>query len=317
LCRWACALRGWACLTAAESQPAHPCPPEARFSAPFLISLCLNAFPSPHSSFRMVVTPYMRGFDRPMAFVLMGLLSTCAAAGGFAWKWGANAQSCTAACSDAGLVCVKEFTKIGDQAAFEAASNRSDMCGGGYGDEPGDPAPYQYGDGSGASCWWHGPQIDIDPDWLRPDPTCDAAYGTPSRPIFRLCSCQCAAGSFSPSDTQPGPCPRYDTIPTLSFHLRLSKARPTQLFLSMFFSRPWPSSVSDSPNPLIVVSQANGKMVRDSLSAKTAWPASSRPRLVRHQTRAKTALSTPTPLLPRVYTMTARLTLVLPAPVSL
>jgi len=52
-----------------------------------------------------------------------------------------------------------------------------------------------------------------------------------------------------------------------------------------------PSSVSDSPNPLTVVSQANGKMVRDSLSAKTAWPASSRPRLVRHQTRAKTVLS--------------------------
>ena len=132
----------------------------------------------------------------------------------------------------------------------------------------------------------------------------------------RLCSCTCAAGSFSPSDTQPYPCTRYDKIPTLPSHLRLRKARPTQLFLSMFFS-PWPSSVSDSPNPLTVVSQANGKMVRDSLSAKTAWPASSRPRLVRHQTRAKTALSTPTPLLPRVYTMTVRLMLVLPAPVSL
>ena len=46
--------------------------------------------------------------------------------------------------------------------------------------------------------------------------------------------------------------------------------------------------MSDSPNPLTVVSQANGKMVRDSLSAKTAWPASSRPRLVRHQTPAPT-----------------------------
>ena len=35
----------------------------------------------------------------------------------------------------------------------------------------------------------------------------------------RLCSCTCAAGSFSPSDTQPYPCTRYDKIPTLSFHL--------------------------------------------------------------------------------------------------
>jgi hypothetical protein len=66
---------------------------------------------------------FVRGFDRPMAVVFMSLLSTCVAAGGFAWQWGATDQTCTAACSDVGLVCVEEFSKIANQAAFVAAND--------------------------------------------------------------------------------------------------------------------------------------------------------------------------------------------------
>ena len=192
MCRWACALREWACLTAAESQPAHPCPPEARFSAPFLISLCLNAFPSPHSSFRMVVTPYMRGFDRPMALVFLSLLSTCAAAGGFVWTWGSQGQSCTDACQAAYLVCVEEFTKIGSQASFEAAKGAAVSCSGGYsGGFSYSNDPMKYSDGR---CFW-------------PTGTSSTCASSGSD-YTRLCSCQCPAGSFSPSNTQPYPCTR-------------------------------------------------------------------------------------------------------------
>ena len=165
-----------------------------------------------------------RGFDRPMALVFLSLLSTCAA-GGFVWQWSAQGQTCTAACSDVGLVCVKEFSKIGSQAAFVAASDGSVSCTGGYSGAPYSWTPgkeYHSSHTGGSKCFWQSGFSS----------TCTAS----SSSVTRLCSCQCPAGSFSLSDTQPYPCTRYDTIPILPFHLRLRKARPKHLFLSSFLS---------------------------------------------------------------------------------
>ena len=157
-------------------------------TALFLTSLCLDVLPSPHSSFRM---EYVRGFDRPMALVFLSLLSTCAAAGGFVWQWAAQGQTCTAACSDVGLVCVEEFSKIDSPAAFEAAIDGSgESCPGGYEGASGSRTPAKYT----GKCYWQ--------------TGTSASCGTFYSAFTRLCSCQCPAGSFSPSNTQPYPCTR-------------------------------------------------------------------------------------------------------------
>ena len=166
---------------------------------------------------------YARGFHRPMAFVLMSLLSTCAAAaGGFVWQWNnGRGQPCTEACDDAGLMCVKEFSKIDGPAAFEAAKGAVSCDSYETNANPANPA--KGGELEGTGKCTYGPRL--------------ANPGTCAQPSgSRLCSCQCAAGTFSTSDLQPYPCTRYDKIPTLPSHLRLRKARPTQLFLSLFFS---------------------------------------------------------------------------------
>ena len=149
------------------------------------------------------------------AFVFISLLSTCAAAGGYAWQWGTEGQSCALKCSDVGLVCVEEFTKIGSQADFVAASDGSVSCTGGYRGTSQNMVPgAMTGGGPDNDCFWQ----------TGSGGNCAEKPGSA---VIRLCSCTCAAGSFSPSDTQPYPCTRYDKIPTLPSHLRLRKARPT------------------------------------------------------------------------------------------
>ena len=173
----------------------------------------------------------------------------CERTGGFVWQWGVKAQTCTATCEAADLVCVEKFAIMDNKADLDAVlSNVKNPGTYLRGDTPPlngrvncaglllgwtsrwSPCQYYVPGRYGNNCYW------------QPQEPKDNGYGTTATcadsdsDYTRLCSCQCAAGSFSPSDTQPYPCTRYDKIPTLPSHLRLRKARPTQLFLSLYFS---------------------------------------------------------------------------------
>ena len=111
------------------------------------------------------------------------------AAGGFSWKWGTLGGTCTATCSSVALACVEKFSKINSGADFEAAKG-SVSCSsyGGASDSwipgkcSGCSKQCYYQTGSGGECI------------------------TSHSFMTRLCSCQCAAGTFSNSDLKSWPC---------------------------------------------------------------------------------------------------------------
>ena len=55
-----------------------------------------------------------------LAFLFLCFVPDVLADGDFAWHWGADGESCTAACNDKGLTCVNKFYNIKDEAAFDA-----------------------------------------------------------------------------------------------------------------------------------------------------------------------------------------------------
>ena len=111
--------------------------------------------------------------------------------GGFAWLWGANdRQSCTDACSSVGLICVNEFSKINSQAAIQTAGEKPCSRGGAE-DWAGNPSK----DGDNL-CFW------------QPSTKGTCGAGAPFE--ARLCSCQCAADTYSTSDLKPYPCTSCD-----------------------------------------------------------------------------------------------------------
>ena len=129
-----------------------------------------------------------RGFDRVVqVFFLICCLPCVYGEGGFCWKWGAEtSQSCSTVCTNAGLLCVKKFDKVGSQAAFQEAGGGVVCSSYNGGSWSGHPAKYNgiciYQTGSTGDC-------------------------TSSNPAYnRLCSCQCAAGTFSNSDLKSWPC---------------------------------------------------------------------------------------------------------------
>ena len=139
------------------------------------------------------------------AFMFVCCLPYAYGEGGFAWLWGAWKQSCTEACSSVGLTCVVEFDKVGSQAALEAASDDSVDCSSyAPGSESGRTsyAPAKGNDGTSCyAAYWQsgsGGTCDATPysDW--PGGWFDA----------RLCSCTCAAETYSTSDLKPYPCSR-------------------------------------------------------------------------------------------------------------
>ena len=176
---------------------------------------------------------YVRGFDRPMALVFMSLLSSCVAAGGFAWQFGRVGSGCGITCALSGTQCVDsmtdsaEFSKIDSGTAFLAAGQ---FCEGYEG------LAENFAPGiTNGNCRYRSGI----PDVFTATPTSRSICMVSDPDTSRLCSCKCAAGTFSTTNLQKYPCPRYDTIPTdptLPFHLRLRKSRPTHLFLSLFVS---------------------------------------------------------------------------------
>ena len=147
------------------------------------------------------------------AFLFLCFLPGACSQGGFVWLVGSEGQSCTAACSEAltptgqpgGLTCVKQFSKIGDSAALKAVTRG--LC------DPVTLADSGNQDASapmiipGFKCYWQSGGLT--------EGTCAATDSS----YRRICSCTCAAKTFSPSDQQVFPCTRYDTTPILSFHL--------------------------------------------------------------------------------------------------
>ena len=124
-----------------------------------------------------------------LAFVLFFIrLDLTWAAGGFTWKWGTEGQNCVTVCTLAGLACVDKFSKVDSQAAFQAASDGSVSCGSYYGQE-----------------WTKAPMKWVDGDcvWQTGSTTCYTSTDTGGT---RLCSCQCAAGTYSTTDLKPYPC---------------------------------------------------------------------------------------------------------------
>jgi hypothetical protein len=146
---------------------------------------------------RVVVTSH--GKRQAILWVLMVFccLDSTNAAGGYAWKWASQGQTCTAGCG--GLTCVDKFDKVNSGSAFQAAKG-SKSCGNGYRSSTdnsisdGSNAPFKhdswrfcyYQSGGGGSC------ASSKSGWTR------------------LCPCTCAAGTYSDSDLKPYPCTRYD-----------------------------------------------------------------------------------------------------------
>ena len=131
-----------------------------------------------------------RGFDRLVqVFSLICCSLPCAyGEGGFCWKYGSQGQTCTAACTSAALVCVNKFDKVGSEAAFQelgvACSGYGSSSYSGYPAKDSGNGYCNYQTGSGGDC----------------------TTSIPSTYMSRLCSCQCAAGTYSTSDLKSWPC---------------------------------------------------------------------------------------------------------------
>ena len=134
-----------------------------------------------------------RGFDRVVqVFFLICCLPCVYGEGGFCWQWGADSQSCSTVCTNAGLLCVKKFDKVGSEAAFQEAGGG--VACNGYGGQSYSGYP---GKKSNGDCVY---QTGSDGDCTTFLPS-----GSPTD-VARLCSCQCAAGTFSNSDLKPDRC---------------------------------------------------------------------------------------------------------------
>ena len=166
-----------------------------------------------------------------MALVFMSLLSSCVAAGGFAWQFGTLGWPCAVSCPvNSGTQCVNsmtdsaEFSKIDSGAAFLAAGK---FC------ETYEGLAENFAPGiTNGKCRYRSGI----PDVFTPTPTLRSICDVSDPDTSRLCSCFCAAGTFSTTNLQKYPCPRYDTIPTdptLPFHLRLRISANTSLPLSV------------------------------------------------------------------------------------
>ena len=123
-----------------------------------------------------------------LAFVLFFIrLDVTWAAGGFCWKWGSLGQNCDTVCTSVALVCVKKFDKVGSEDDFKAASGGGVGCSS-YVGWSGGTSPMK----SGGTCIY------------QTGSTGDCTSSNSD--LIRLCSCQCAAGTFSNSDLKSWPC---------------------------------------------------------------------------------------------------------------
>ena len=173
----------------------------------------------------------------------------CERTGGFVWQWGVKAQTCTATCEAADLVCVEKFAIMDNKADLDAVlsnvKNPGTYLPGDWG-SLNDPAPHgRVNCAGGLHAWtsrWTPSQYGNICYWQPQEPQLSNGYGTTATCAdskssqTRLCSCQCAADSFSPSNTQPHPCPRYAAIiPTQPFQMRLSLFFSSSLCFLAFF----------------------------------------------------------------------------------
>ena len=136
-----------------------------------------------------------RGFDRLVFLLIICCLPSAYGEGGFCWKYGSEGESCATACTSVALVCVKKFDKVGSVDNFKAASDGGVECSGNVGRSWSD-SPFKC---TGSAC--------------TPQNKCyyqtDSGGGsctTVDSYVTRLCSCQCAAGTYSSSDLKPYPC---------------------------------------------------------------------------------------------------------------
>jgi hypothetical protein len=114
---------------------------------------------------------------------------------------GQSRASCTDACTSAALVCVDKFAKVDNEADFQAASDGSVSCGG-YDSNDSSETPGKHSNGN--CFWWSG---------SGGTPICAASYHA----WTRLCSCQCAAGTYSDSNLKSYPCSTYVCIHLLVY----------------------------------------------------------------------------------------------------
>ena len=118
-------------------------------------------------------------------------LDSTNAAGGHAWRWASQGQSCTSGCGGSGSTCKSDiFYKVDSEANFKLVKGGV-SCSGYYGgDWSGNPI------NQGGTCYYPNGGTQ----------TCSAS--NPS--ATRLCPCLCVAGKFSESDLATT-CTRYDS----------------------------------------------------------------------------------------------------------
>ena len=146
-----------------------------------------------------------RGFDHMLFLLLIICCLPCVyGEGGFCWKYGSQGQNCNTVCTSVALVCVKKFDKVGSEDDFKAAGDGGVGCSAYYG-VSWSRAPNKYSDGGsewdsylnapGRPCYY---QTGSGSEW--------DSCTTSNSDDTRLCSCQCAAGTYSTTDLKRYPC---------------------------------------------------------------------------------------------------------------
>jgi hypothetical protein len=166
---------------------------------------------------------------RVLTVLVLCCLDSTNAAGGHAWRWASQGQSCTSGCGGSGSTCIETdiYDKVDSVANFHLAKGR--MGCDGYRGDSWSGAPYKaYG-----YCYYHNGGTS----------TCSASYSN----FARLCPCLCVAGTFSESDLATT-CTRYDSTASGCFSKRA--LRPVDTAIHSLSADTSPADRPPRPPPL-------------------------------------------------------------------